>query len=76
MSMKYVKPIDYATKVAKQLERGNYDTNNYEELIIETSELNTSMKRLAESLQDMTSAGEMQRDRLQTVIENIERGLF
>ncbi|MGG8473448.1 hypothetical protein ACM615_24220, partial [Rahnella sp. PAMC25617] len=24
MSMKYVKPIDYATKVAKQLERGNY----------------------------------------------------
>ena len=76
MSMKYVKPIDYATKVAKQLERGNYDTNNYEELIIETSELNTSMKRLAESLQDMTSAGEMQRDRLQTVIENIGAGII
>ncbi|MFJ5965219.1 two-component system histidine kinase PnpS [Bacillus sp. NPDC093026] len=76
MSMKYVKPIDYATKVAKQLERGNYDTNNYEELIIETSELNTSMKRLAESLQEMTSTGEMQRDRLQTVIENIGAGII
>ncbi|QLI77363.1 two-component system histidine kinase PnpS [Bacillus pumilus] len=76
MSMKYVKPIDYATKVAKQLERGNYDTNNYEELMIETSELNTSMKRLAGSLQEMTSAGEMQRDRLQTVIENIGAGII
>ncbi|MGE6628918.1 two-component system histidine kinase PnpS [Bacillus sp. NPDC077027] len=76
MSMKYVKPIDYATKVAKRLERGNYDTNNYAEFMIETSELNTSMKRLAESLQEMTSSGEMQRDRLQTVIENIGAGII
>lgn len=76
MSMKYVKPIDYATKVAKQLERGNYDTNNYEELMIETSELNTSMKRLAGSLQEMTSAGECRETGCKRSLKILEQGLY
>lgn len=72
----YTRPIESATKVATELAKGNYQARTYEEYLDETAMLSQSINILARNLQDMTSAQEMQQDRLKTLIENMGSGLI
>ncbi|KMM57165.1 alkaline phosphatase, partial [Bacillus glycinifermentans] len=56
-----------------ELAKGNYNARTFNE---DETMLSQSINMLAQNLQDMTRAQEMQRDRLQTVIENIDSGLI
>ena len=59
--------------MAIELAKGNYKARTFNE---DETMLSQSINMLAQNLQDMTRAQEMQRDRLQTVIENIDSGLI
>ncbi|MDI5788527.1 hypothetical protein PO124_09340 [Bacillus licheniformis] len=52
--------------MAIELAKGNYKARTFNE---DETMLSQSINMLAQNLQDMTRAQEMQRDRLQTVIE-------
>ncbi|MDA1477579.1 two-component system histidine kinase PnpS [Bacillus changyiensis] len=73
ITSQYTNPIESATQVAIELAKGNYKARTYNE---DETMLSQSINMLAQNLQDMTRAQEMQRDRLQTVIENIDSGLI
>ncbi|RIW29714.1 PAS domain-containing protein [Bacillus salacetis] len=76
ITSRYTKPIDSATQVAMELAKGNYRARTYEDRMDETSMLSTSINILARNLQDMTSAQEIQQNRLTTLIENMGSGLL
>jgi two-component system phosphate regulon sensor histidine kinase PhoR len=71
----YTKPIDSATNVAIELAKGNYRARVPVNRNDETEMMGTSINRLAENLQELTKAQEMQQDRLSTLIENMGEGL-
>ncbi|MGR3207782.1 two-component system histidine kinase PnpS [Bacillus glycinifermentans] len=73
ITSQYTTPIESATQVAIELAKGNYNARTFNE---DETMLSQSINMLAQNLQDMTRAQEMQRDRLQTVIENIDSGLI
>ncbi|KKB74902.1 MULTISPECIES: two-component system histidine kinase PnpS [Bacillus] len=73
ITSQYTNPIESATQVAIELAKGNYNARTFNE---DETMLSQSINMLAQNLQDMTRAQEMQRDRLQTVIENIDSGLI
>ncbi|MEC1262818.1 ATP-binding protein [Bacillus swezeyi] len=73
ITSQYTNPIESATQVAIELAKGNYKARTFNE---DETMLSQSINMLAQNLQDMTRAQEMQRDRLQTVIENIDSGLI
>ncbi|MGF2617353.1 PAS domain-containing protein [Rossellomorea vietnamensis] len=76
ITSRYTKPIDSATQVAMELAKGNYRARTYEDRMDETSMLSTSINILARNLQEMTSAQEIQQNRLTTLIENMGSGLL
>ncbi|WP_421380417.1 two-component system histidine kinase PnpS [Bacillus salacetis] len=76
ITARYTKPIDSATQVAMELAKGNYRARTYEDRMDETSMLSTSINILARNLQEMTSAQEIQQNRLTTLIENMGSGLL
>jgi two-component system, OmpR family, phosphate regulon sensor histidine kinase PhoR len=76
ITSRYTKPIDSATGVAMELAKGNYRARTYEDRLDETSMLSTSINILARNLQEMTSAQEIQQNRLTTLIENMGSGLL
>ncbi|MBS2969976.1 PAS domain-containing protein [Metabacillus sp. KIGAM252] len=76
ITSQYTKPIESATKVAMELAKGNYKARTYEDHMDETGMLSQSINILARNLQDMTRAQEMQKDRLETLIENMGSGLI
>jgi two-component system, OmpR family, phosphate regulon sensor histidine kinase PhoR len=76
ITSRYTKPIDSATQVAMELAKGNYRARTYEDRMDETSMLSTSINILARNLQDMTSAQEIQQNRLTTLIESMGSGLL
>lgn len=76
ITAQYTRPIESATKVAMELAKGNYKARTYEDHLDETGMLSQSINILARNLQDMTRAQEMQKDRLQTLIENMGSGLI
>ncbi|MGD6816826.1 two-component system histidine kinase PnpS [Metabacillus sp. 84] len=76
ITSQYTKPIESATKVAMELAKGNYKARTYEDHLDETGMLSQSINILARNLQDMTRAQEMQKDRLETLIENMGSGLI
>lgn len=72
----YTRPIESAANVAMELAKGNYKARTYEENNDEIGMLSRSINILARNLQDMTSAQELQQERLQTLIENMGSGLI
>ncbi|WP_409251601.1 two-component system histidine kinase PnpS [Bacillus sp. SCS-153A] len=76
ITSRYTKPIDSATQVAMELAKGNYRARTYEDRMDETSMLSTSINILARNLQEMTSAQDIQQNRLTTLIENMGSGLL
>lgn len=72
---KYIKPIRSAASVADELAQGNYKARTYEGNFGEAAQLTTSINVLARNLQEMTMQQEMQKDRLEAVINNMGNGL-
>ncbi|WP_144547896.1 two-component system histidine kinase PnpS [Bacillus sp. X1(2014)] len=75
ITSKYTKPIEAATNVAIELAKGNYRARTTVSRLDETGMLGSSINMLAENLQELTKAQEMQQDRLSALIENMGAGL-
>ncbi|CAH2716107.1 Alkaline phosphatase synthesis sensor protein PhoR [Neobacillus rhizosphaerae] len=75
ITSRYTKPIESATNVAIELAEGNYRARTSADQLDETGMLATSINMLAENLQELTKAHEMQQDRLTALIENMGAGL-
>ncbi|MEH7303780.1 two-component system histidine kinase PnpS [Neobacillus drentensis] len=75
ITSKYTKPIEAATNVAMELAKGNYRARTKVNRLDETGMLGSSLNMLAENLQELTKAQEMQKDRLSALIENMGSGL-
>ncbi|MEH7749004.1 ATP-binding protein [Neobacillus drentensis] len=75
ITSKYTKPIEAATNVAIELAKGNYRARTTVSRLDETGMLGSSINMLAENLQELTKAQEIQQDRLSALIENMGAGL-
>ncbi|MFF2450477.1 two-component system histidine kinase PnpS [Neobacillus sp. NPDC058068] len=75
ITSRYTKPIKAATEVAIELANGNYRARTKVERLDDAGMLGTSINMLAENLQELTKAHEMQQDRLTALIENMGSGL-
>jgi two-component system phosphate regulon sensor histidine kinase PhoR len=75
MSNQIMKPIDDATRLAKELSKGNFKARTYEYQLEHTGRLNHSLNVLARNLEKMTMSYEIQQERLKTLIENMGSGL-
>src|SRR4051794_11946317 len=64
ITSKYTKPIEAATNVAIELAKGNYRARTKVNRLDETGMLGSSINMLAENLQELVKAQEMQQDRL------------
>ncbi|MDR7073755.1 two-component system histidine kinase PnpS [Fictibacillus barbaricus] len=73
---KIVRPVEEATKTAKELTKGNYKARTFEYSGEDIGELNYSLNVLARNLEKMTKSQESQHDRLTTLIENMGSGLI
>ncbi|MBB6452079.1 two-component system phosphate regulon sensor histidine kinase PhoR [Salirhabdus euzebyi] len=73
---KYVKPIRSASNVAEKLAEGNYNARTYETYFGEAAQLTYSINTLARNLQEMSLQSEVQNDRLQAVVDNMDSGLM
>ncbi|MBU9710632.1 two-component system histidine kinase PnpS [Evansella tamaricis] len=69
-------PIEDARKVANELAKGNFSARTYEGNDTETGQLNQSLNVLAENLDRITQTYEVQKERLETLIENMGSGLI
>lgn len=76
ITSKYSKPIEAATNVAIELAKGNYRARIESNELIETSMLSTTINVLAQNLEEMSKAQEIQQDRLSALIENMGAGLL
>jgi two-component system, OmpR family, phosphate regulon sensor histidine kinase PhoR len=76
ITARYTKPIEAATNVAIELAKGNYRARTEANEQNETSALSSSINVLAQNLQQMAKAQEMQQDRLTALIENMGAGLL
>ncbi len=76
ITTRYTKPIEAATNVAIELAKGNYRARIESNKLNETSMLSTSINVLAQNLQEMSKAQEIQQDRLSALIENMGAGLL
>lgn len=76
IASRYTKPIESATNVAIELAKGNYRARTSVDQLAETGMLATSINMLAENLQGLVKAQEMQQDRLTALIENMGAGLI
>lgn len=76
ITARYVKPIESATNVAIELAKGNYRARTTVARMDEAGILSKSINMLAQNLQEMVKAQEMQKDRLGALIENMEAGLI
>jgi two-component system, OmpR family, phosphate regulon sensor histidine kinase PhoR len=76
ITARYSKPIEAATKAAIELANGNYRARVESNDRYETSMLSTSINVLAQNLQEMSKAQEIQQDRLSALIENMGAGLL
>ncbi|WP_449537219.1 two-component system histidine kinase PnpS [Ferdinandcohnia sp. Marseille-Q9671] len=72
----YTKPIDAATRAAKELARGNFRARTYEDYDSQEGVLGQSINIVARNIEAMTKSYEMQHDRLFTLIENMGSGLL
>jgi two-component system, OmpR family, phosphate regulon sensor histidine kinase PhoR len=75
ITSRYTKPIESAANVAIELANGNYRARTTVDRMDETGKLGTAINMLAQNLQEMVKAQEMQQDRLSALIENMGAGL-
>ncbi|MCM3717909.1 two-component system histidine kinase PnpS [Fictibacillus phosphorivorans] len=73
---KIVRPVEEATRTAKELAKGNFKARTFEYYGEDIGELNYSLNVLARNLKKMTKSQESQHDRLTTLIENMGSGLI
>jgi two-component system, OmpR family, phosphate regulon sensor histidine kinase PhoR len=76
ITARYMKPIEAATNVAIELANRNYRARIGSNELNETSKLTSSINILAQNLQEMSKAQEIQQDRLSALIENMGAGLL
>lgn len=76
ITARYMKPIEAATNVAIELANRNYRVRIESNELNETSKLTSSLNILAQNLQEMSKAQEIQQDRLSALIENMGAGLL
>ena len=76
ITSRYSKPIEAAANVAIELANGNYRARMDSKELIETSMLSTTINVLAQNLEEMSKAQEIQQDRLSALIENMGAGLL
>ncbi|WP_052353811.1 two-component system histidine kinase PnpS [Neobacillus jeddahensis] len=76
ISSRYTKPIKEATEVALELAHGNYRARTKVDRFDDAGILGSSINVLAENLQGLSKAQEMQQDRLSVLIENMGAGLI
>lgn len=72
----YMRPIELATNAASELAKGNYRARIHEDYEGKTTMLSKSINTLARNLQEMTKEQEMQKNRLQVLIENMGSSLI
>ncbi|MGO4888681.1 two-component system histidine kinase PnpS [Anaerobacillus sp. MEB173] len=70
-----LKPIEEATNVAKQLAKGNYDVRASVGRNDETGQLSRSINQLAHNLDRISKNHQIQKEELETLIENMGSGL-
>ncbi|KAB7668016.1 two-component system histidine kinase PnpS [Bacillus sp. B1-b2] len=73
---RYIRPIEFSTKVAVDIANGNYHARTYEDRMDDTGILSSSLNKIAKNMQEIVRAQEVQEDRLGTLIESIGSGLL
>ena len=76
ITVRYTKPLESATTVAIELAKGNYRARIEGNELKEASMLSMSINILAQNLQEMSKAQEIQQDRISALIENMGAGLL
>ncbi|WP_231686810.1 HAMP domain-containing protein [Bacillus sp. JCM 19034] len=71
-----IKPVENATNVAIELAEGNYKARTYESKHDEIGLLTKSINVLAYNLEQLTRRHQMQKERMETLIENMGSGLL
>ncbi|BAB06875.1 ATP-binding protein [Halalkalibacterium halodurans] len=71
-----IRPIESATVVANKLAEGDYQARTSEESRDEVGQLNRSINVLAYNLEQLTKRHQVQKERLETLIENMGSGLI
>lgn len=72
----YVRPISEVTYVAKLLGDGYYKARVPESSVTETRELYVNMNNLARTLESLHNEQKVQRNRLETTLQNIPSGII
>ena len=73
---KFAIPIESAIKAVLELAKGNYRARSYVGRNHQTGDFNHSINTVARNMQEMTIAHEIQKDRLNTLIENMGSALL
>jgi len=76
LTKRHAQPIDNVTEVAIELAKGNYRARAYEDDLLSTAQLSTSINILARNLQELFKIREMEKERLNTLIENMGSALM
>ncbi|WP_017379906.1 two-component system histidine kinase PnpS [Paenisporosarcina sp. TG-14] len=76
LTKRHAQPIDNVTEVAIELAKGNYRARAYEDDLLSTAQLSTSINILARNLQELFKVREMEKERLNTLIENMGSALM
>ncbi|TDM15778.1 two-component system histidine kinase PnpS [Macrococcus bovicus] len=72
----YIAPIREVTYASRLLTEGNYKVRVPESTVTETKELYISTNRLARTLQTLNNEQKLQRNRLETTLENIPSAIL
>ncbi|MBQ0138981.1 MAG: PAS domain S-box protein [Kurthia sp.] len=68
--------VDHVTHTAHELAKGNYHARAFEPSNTATTELSRSINGLAENLEEITLAREIEKERLKTLIDNMGSALI
>lgn len=68
--------VDHVTHTAHELAKGNYRARAFEPANTATTELSHSINGLAQNLQEITLAREIEKERLKTLIDNMGSALI
>ncbi|MFX3673214.1 MAG: two-component system histidine kinase PnpS [Paenisporosarcina sp.] len=76
LSKKFAHPIENATEVAIELAKGNYRARTYEVETGNSVRLSRSINVLARNLQELSIIREIEKERLNTLVENMGSALM
>ena len=72
----YAKPIDYMTKTAQKIARGDYLARTPIDDLGNDNELGIAFNQIARNLQETSILRTMEKERLKTLIESMGNGLL